>query len=348
MQSSISESVLNWYDKFGRKNLPWKVDDPYKIWISEIMLQQTQVQTVIPYYLKFIKKYPNIKSLSKASLDDLLLIWSGLGYYYTRIKNIHEASKIISDDYNGVFPESFDEILMLPGIGRTTASAISTFSGFSNRAILDGNVKRILVRFFNISDTYAKSELDKILWEKSEFVTPSKRTSDFIQGLMDLGATVCKRTQPDCLICPIKKCGCLYKPETKQKKDIKKTIKKISALLTVIINQHNQVYLEKITTGKLWLGLFSSPTFNSQSLKNNWMLNNNLVHLDPLYESSFTHRVTNKIYHFNVQYYFLKNDKKVSLSTKNWYNLSDINVGLPRYLDKALTIYRSKHEKDNV
>jgi A/G-specific adenine glycosylase len=347
MQSSISESVLNWYDKFGRKNLPWKVDDPYKIWISEIMLQQTQVQTVIPYYLKFIKKYPNIKSLSKASLDDLLLIWSGLGYY-TRIKNIHEASKIISDDYNGVFPESFDEILMLPGIGRTTASAISTFSGFSNRAILDGNVKRILVRFFNINDTYAKSELDKILWKKSEFVTPSKRTSDFIQGLMDLGATVCKRTQPDCLICPIKKCGCLYKPETKQKKDIKKTIKKISALLTVIINQHNQVYLEKITTGKLWLGLFSSPTFNSQSLKNNWMLNNNLAHLDPLYESSFTHRVTNKIYHFNVQYYFLKNDKKVSLSTKNWYNLSDINVGLPRYLDKALTIYRSKHEKDNV
>ena len=347
MQSSISESVLNWYDKFGRKNLPWKVDDPYKIWISEIMLQQTQVQTVIPYYLKFIKKYPNIKSLSKASLDDLLLIWSGLGYY-TRIKNIHEASKIISDDYNGVFPESFDEILMLPGIGRTTASAISTFSGFSNRAILDGNVKRILVRFFNINDTYAKSELDKILWKKSEFVTPSKRTSDFIQGLMDLGATVCKRTQPDCLICPIKKCGCLYKPETKQKKDIKKTIKKISALLTVIINQHNQVYLEKITTGKLWLGLFSSPTFNSQILKNNWMLNNNLVHLDPLYESSFTHRVTNKIYHFNVQYYFLKNDKKVSLSTKNWYNLSDINVGLPRYLDKALTIYRSKHEKDNV
>ncbi len=347
MQSSISESVLNWYDKFGRKNLPWKVDDPYKIWISEIMLQQTQVQTVIPYYLKFIKKYPNIKSLSKASLDDLLLIWSGLGYY-TRIKNIHEASKIISDDYNGVFPESFDEILMLPGIGRTTASAISTFSGFSNRAILDGNVKRILVRFFNINDTCAKSELDKILWKKSEFVTPSKRTSDFIQGLMDLGATVCKRTQPDCLICPIKKCGCLYKPETKQKKDIKKTIKKISALLTVIINQHNQVYLEKITTGKLWLGLFSSPTFNSQSLKNNWMLNNNLVHLDPLYESSFTHRVTNKIYHFNVQYYFLKNDKKVSLSTKNWYNLSDINVGLPRYLDKALTIYRSKYEKDNV
>ena len=347
MQSSISESVLNCYNKFGRKNLPWKVDDPYKIWISEIILQQTQVQTAIPYYLKFIKKYPNIKSLSKASLDDLLLIWSGLGYY-TRIKNIHEASKIISDDYNGVFPESFDEILMLPGIGRTTASAISTFSGFSNRAILDGNVKRILVRFFNINDTYAKSELDKILWKKSEFVTPSKRTSDFIQGLMDLGATVCKRTQPDCLICPIKKCGCLYKPETKQKKDIKKTIKKISALLTVIINQHNQVYLEKITTGKLWLGLFSSPTFNSQILKNNWMLNNNLVHLDPLYESSFTHRVTNKIYHFNVQYYFLKNDKKVSLSTKNWYNLSDINVGLPRYLDKALTIYRSKHEKDNV
>jgi A/G-specific adenine glycosylase len=347
MPSSLFKNVLDWYDKFGRKDLPWKVNDPYKIWISEIMLQQTQVKTVIPYYLKFVKKYPNIKSLSKASLDDLLLIWSGLGYY-TRIKNIHAASQIISRDYKDQFPKSFDEILALPGIGKTTASAISTFSGFSNRAILDGNVKRILIRFFNVNDTYTKSQLDKILWERSESVTPSKRTSDFIQGLMDLGATVCKRTRPDCLMCPIKKCGCLHKSETKEKKDIKKTIKKIKSLLIVIVNQHNQVYLEKITTGKLWLGLFSGPTFNTQSSKNNWMLNNHLAYLNPEYESLFTHRVTNKIIHFNVQFYFLKNDKKVSLSSKNWYNLSDINVGLPKYLDKALTIYRSKYEKDNV
>jgi A/G-specific adenine glycosylase len=347
MSHNISENVLNWYDKFGRNDLPWKVDDPYKIWISEIMLQQTQVQTVIPYYLKFIKKFPNVKVLSKSSLDDLLLIWSGLGYY-NRIKNIHLASQIISKDYNSIFPNSFDEILMLPGIGKTTASAISTFSGFSSRAILDGNVKRILIRLFDINGTYTKSQLDKILWEKSEHITPQKRTSDFIQGLMDIGSIICKRTQPNCKICPLKSCGCLYKPSSQKKKYIKKPIIKIMSILTVIINDNSQIYLEKITTGKLWLGLFSSPNFSSENSKNNWMSNNNLSHINVKYEFSFTHRVTNKIYNFNVEFYFLKNNKNVSLSTKNWYNLSDINVGVPKYLEKALTIYRSEYEKDNV
>jgi A/G-specific adenine glycosylase len=311
------------------------------------MLQQTQVQTVIPYYLKFIEKYPDIKSLSCASLDDLLLIWSGLGYY-SRIKNIHIASQIISKEYNYVFPKLYNNILALPGIGRTTASAISTFSGFSNRAILDGNVKRILKRFFDINDRHTKSQLDKILWEKSELVTPSQRTSDFIQGLMDIGATVCKRVNPDCQICPIKNCGCLYKPQSKQKKSPAKIVNKIDSLLTVIINMNNEIYLEKIETGQLWLGLFSSPNFNSLSSKNDWMRKNNLSFLKAQYHASFTHRVTNKIYSFNVDYYFLKNDKNVSLSTKNWYNLSDINVGVPKYLNKALIIYRSEYEKDNV
>ena len=148
MSSNLSNSVLKWYKKHGRNNLPWKVKDPYKIWISEIMLQQTQVSTVIPYYLKFIKKYPNLKSLASADLDELMLIWSGLGYY-RRIKNIHISSQIIAREHNYNFPHKYDDILSLPGIGRTTASAISTFSGFSNKAILDGNVKRILIRFYD-------------------------------------------------------------------------------------------------------------------------------------------------------------------------------------------------------
>jgi len=344
--SNLSNSVLKWYKKHGRKNLPWKVKDPYKIWISEIMLQQTQVSTVIPYYLKFIKKYPNLKSLASAHLDDLMLIWSGLGYY-RRIKNIHLSSQIIAREHNYNFPHKYGDILSLPGIGRTTASAISTFSGFSNKAILDGNVKRILIRFYEIEEEN-KTMLEKKLWDKSVSITPLKYTSDFIQGMMDIGSVICKRTSPECSRCPLKSMGCNYNPSHKKEKKIKQKIKDIKMNLIVLINQSNQIYLEKIKVGMLWQGLYSSPVFTLNSHTNKWMLRNNISDLKPIYRSNIIHRVTDKKIMFNTFFYFLKNDKKVSLSSKNWYNLANINVGVPKYQDKALDIYRSEYEKNNV
>ena len=346
MASNLSNSVLKWYKKHGRKNLPWKVKDPYKIWISEIMLQQTQVSTVIPYYLKFIKKYPNLKSLASAELDDLMLIWSGLGYY-RRIKNIHLSSQIIAREHNYNFPHKYGDILSLPGIGRTTASAISTFSGFSNKAILDGNVKRILIRFYEIEEEN-KTMLEKKLWDKSVSITPLKYTSDFIQGMMDIGSVICKRTSPECSRCPLKSMGCNYNPSHKKEKKIKQKIKDIKMNLIVLINQSNQIYLEKIKVGMLWQGLYSSPVFTLNSHTNKWMLRNNISDLKPIYRSNIIHRVTDKKIMFNTFFYFLKNDKKVSLSSKNWYNLANINVGVPKYQDKALDIYRSEYEKNNV
>ena len=346
MASNLSNSVLKWYKKHGRKNLPWKVKDPYKIWISEIMLQQTQVSTVIPYYLKFIKKYPNLKSLASADLDDLMLIWSGLGYY-RRIKNIHLSSQIIAREHNYNFPHKYGDILSLPGIGRTTASAISTFSGFSNKAILDGNVKRILIRFYEIEEEN-KTMLEKKLWDKSVSITPLKYTSDFIQGMMDIGSVICKRTSPECSRCPLKSMGCNYNPSHKKEKKIKQKIKDIKMNLIVLINQSNQIYLEKIKVGMLWQGLYSSPVFTLNSHTNKWMLRNNISDLKPIYRSNIIHRVTDKKIMFNTFFYFLKNDKKVSLSSKNWYNLANINVGVPKYQDKALDIYRSEYEKNNV
>ena len=346
MASNLSNSVLKWYKKHGRNNLPWKVKDPYKIWISEIMLQQTQVSTVIPYYLKFIKKYPNLKSLASADLDDLMLIWSGLGYY-RRIKNIHLSSQIIAREHNYNFPHKYDDILSLPGIGRTTASAISTFSGFSNKAILDGNVKRILIRFYEIEEEN-KTMLEKKLWDKSVSITPLKYTSDFIQGMMDIGSVICKRTSPECSRCPLKSMGCNYNPSHKKEKKIKQKIKDIKMNLIVLINQSNQIYLEKIKVGMLWQGLYSSPVFTLNSHTNKWMLRNNISDLKPIYRSNIIHRVTDKKIMFNTFFYFLKNDKKVSLSSKNWYNLANINVGVPKYQDKALDIYRSEYEKNNV
>ena len=346
MASNLSNSVLKWYKKHGRKNLPWKVKDPYKIWISEIMLQQTQVSTVIPYYLKFIKKYPNLKSLASAHLDDLMLIWSGLGYY-RRIKNIHLSSQIIAREHSYNFPHKYGDILSLPGIGRTTASAISTFSGFSNKAILDGNVKRILIRFYEIEEEN-KTMLEKKLWDKSVSITPLKYTSDFIQGMMDIGSVICKRTSPECSRCPLKSMGCNYNPSHKKEKKIKQKIKDIKMNLIVLINQSNQIYLEKIKVGMLWQGLYSSPVFTLNSHTNKWMLRNNISDLKPIYRSNIIHRVTDKKIMFNTFFYFLKNDKKVSLSSKNWYNLANINVGVPKYQDKALDIYRSEYEKNNV
>jgi len=346
VSSNLSNSVLKWYKKHGRNNLPWKVEDPYKIWISEIMLQQTQVSTVIPYYLKFIKKYPNLKSLASADLDELMLIWSGLGYY-RRIKNIHISSQIIAREHNYNFPHKYDDILSLPGIGRTTASAISTFSGFSNKAILDGNVKRILIRFYEIEEEN-KTMLEKKLWDKSVSITPLKNTSDFIQGMMDIGSLICKRTNPECCKCPLKSMGCTYNPTRKREKKIEQKIKDINMNLIILINQSNQIYLEKIKAGMLWQGLYSSPIFTLNSHINKWMIQNNISDLKPRKQCNIVHRVTDKKIMFNTFFYFLKNDKKVSLSSKNWYNLANINVGVPKYQDKALDIYRSEYEKNNV
>jgi len=346
MSLKLSNSVLKWYKKNGRQNLPWKVKDPYKIWISEIMLQQTQVSTVIPYYLKFIRHYPNLKSLANADIEDLMLIWSGLGYY-RRIKNIHISAQIIAKEYEYKFPHNYHNILSLPGIGRTTASAISTFSGFSNKAILDGNVKRILIRFYNIKEEN-KSTLEKILWDKSDSITPLKNTANFIQAMMDIGSTTCKISDPRCSVCPLKSQGCSYKPSTKVVKKEKKIIKNINMDLLVIVNQSNQIYLEKIKSGALWQGLYSSPIFTLNSYKDKWISKNNISNLKPIYKTKIPHRVTNKKITFNTFFYFLKNDKKVSLSTKNWYNLANIDVGMPKYQDKALDIYRSEYEKNNV
>ena len=310
------------------------------------MLQQTQVTTVIPYYLKFINKYPNLKSVASAHFDDLMLIWSGLGYY-RRIKNIHLSSQIIAREHNYNFPHKYDDILSLPGIGRTTASAISTFSGFSNKAILDGNVKRILIRFYEIEEQN-KTILEKKLWNKSVSITPLKNTSDFIQGMMDIGSAICKRVNPECYRCPLKSIGCTYSPIRKKEKKIKKKIKDVRMNLIVLINQNNQIYLEKIKVGMLWQGLYSSPIFTLNSHRNKWMLQNNISDLKTIYQSNIIHRVTDKKIMFNTFFYFLKNDKKVSLSSKNWYNLANIDVGVPKYQEKALDIYRSKYENNNV
>ena len=346
MSTEFSESILRWYKTNGRKKLPWKVKDPYKIWISEVMLQQTQVATVIPYYNKFIDTYPDLKSLSKASLDQLMLLCSGLGYY-RRIKNIYLSAQIISKNFDNKFPRDYEDIISLPGIGRTTASAISTFSGYSHRAILDGNVKRILRRYYNISYEN-NSKTEKILWEKSISVTPVKKTSEFIQAMMDVGSLICTRSRPNCRMCPLRELECLYTEDVKIISKNKKNSKKINMYLLTVINSLDEVYLEKIESGMLWENLYSGPFFYSMLKMNSWLKKKRISAEKMKNKFEINHRVTNKDIKIINYVYFLKNDKNVSLSTENWYNLAKINVGIPKYFDKAIKVYRSEYEKSYV
>ncbi len=199
----FSKSLLKWFDCHGRKWLPWRqTTDPYHIWVAEIMLQQTRVETVIPYYQKFIVRFPDIKTLASAEQEAVMTYWAGLGYY-ARARNLHRAAQQIRDQHNGIFPQAFEDIAALHGIGRSTAGAILAFTQNRRYPILDGNVKRVLSRFFAISGYTGTRSVETKLWEIADHLTPGHRVADYTQAIMDLGATLCTRSRPNCAKCPV-------------------------------------------------------------------------------------------------------------------------------------------------
>ena len=200
--TDFSGRLLAWFDRYGRKDLPWQVDDPYGVWVSEIMLQQTQVQTVIPYYERFMRRFPDVVALADADIDAVLDHWSGLGYY-ARARNLHKAAQTVRDDFNGEFPQDFDAVSSLPGIGRSTAGAILALAFGERFPILDGNVKRVLARHRAIGGWPGKSAVAKLLWAAAEECTPDHNVAAYTQAIMDLGATVCTRSKPRCDACPL-------------------------------------------------------------------------------------------------------------------------------------------------
>ena len=199
----FSHQVLDWYQKYGRKTLPWQLEKtPYKVWLSEVMLQQTQVATVIPYFERFMERFPTVTDLANAPLDEVLHLWTGLGYY-ARARNLHKAAQMVANLHMGVFPETFEEVAALPGVGRSTAGAILSLSLGKHFPILDGNVKRVLARCYAIAGWPGKKDVEKKLWDISEQVTPAQGVSQFNQAMMDLGAMVCTRSKPKCELCPV-------------------------------------------------------------------------------------------------------------------------------------------------
>ncbi len=260
--SNFSRGLLKWQRVNGRHGLPWQLNpSPYRVWISEIMLQQTQVKTVIPYYRQFMKQFPNLKRLAKADLDEVLHLWSGLGYY-ARARNLHKAAIQIMEVHKGRFPTDIEEVIQLPGIGRSTAGAILSLSKGQRHPILDGNVKRVLTRHRGINGWPGDKKVEDILWQLADELTPNQRVAEYTQAIMDLGATVCTRSRPACQDCPVMNDCFAYKHRQQTvlpSKRIRKTIPVKQAIFTIIKNHRGEILLKRRPPTGIWGGLWSLP-----------------------------------------------------------------------------------------
>lgn len=263
MKASVFQKrIFAWYDKHGRKNLPWQKNiSPYRVWVSEIMLQQTQVTTVLNYFDRFMQHFPNVHSLAQAPQDEVLHLWTGLGYY-ARARNLHRCAQMIVEKYAGQFPDNLDALQNLPGIGKSTANAILSIAFAKPGAILDGNVKRVLLRFFAIKEWYGQADSLKKLWLLAESLAPKTKTREYTQAMMDLGATICVRSKPRCSLCPLNS-DCIARSKGLTAEIPAKKSKRIlpikSTTMVIMRNAKQEILLEKRQFTRLWGNLYSFP-----------------------------------------------------------------------------------------
>jgi A/G-specific adenine glycosylase len=269
----FAESLLEWFDQHGRKHLPWQRDPtPYRVWVSEVMLQQTQVSTVVPYYNAFMQRFPHVTALAAAPIDEVLHLWSGLGYY-ARARNLHRAAQSIVATHGGRFPERVQDIEALPGIGRSTAAAIVALSRGERHAILDGNVKRVLARHFGIEGYPGEPAASAQLWARAEECTPQARVAEYTQAIMDLGATLCVRRRPLCTVCPVTS-SCVARAMGRQEtlpapRPRKQRPSRRTAVL-IAIRAGQFVLLERRPPEGIWGGLWGLPEFPSVDAAIEW------------------------------------------------------------------------------
>ncbi|WP_427913710.1 A/G-specific adenine glycosylase [Ramlibacter sp. MMS24-I3-19] len=300
--SGIAGDVVRWQRSHGRHLLPWQnTRDPYRVWLSEIMLQQTQVSVVLGYYDRFLARFPHVQALAAAPLDEVLALWSGLGYY-SRARNLHRCAQDVAALHGGSFPSTSEGLRRLPGIGRSTAAAIAAFCFGERTAILDGNVKRVLTRVLAFDADLASSASEKALWDRANALVPD--TSDempaYTQGLMDLGATVCLARNPNCLLCPLQaSCRGLVQGDPERFPVKTRKLKRSSQSLWLLQAQATDgaIWLEKRPTPGVWAGLYCLPVFDSrealaQSLPES-------ARDDARDESAFVHVLTHKDLHLH-------------------------------------------------
>ncbi len=327
--SVFQHCVLTWFDRHGRKDLPWQTDiTPYRVWLSETMLQQTQVVTVIPYFQAFTARFPDLSKLAHADLDEVLQLWSGLGYY-ARARNLHKAAQIIHAQ--GHFPDTLIELMALPGIGKSTAGAILSIAFNKSTPILDGNVKCVLARFYAISGWPGNTQVSQQLWAISANLTPEQRVAEYTQAMMDLGATVCTRSKPRCEMCPLES-GCLARqmrstadfPAPRPSKLL--PVKKLVFLL--LHNNQHQILLEKRPPTGIWGGLWSLPEFASTDDASDWCLANNMRIIHQ--QSDIVHRHTFSHYHLDYTPLIIETDHSCGHVAEDdrffWHNDQHINT----------------------
>ncbi len=262
--SAFATRVIQWQRQHGRHGLPWQsTRDPYRVWLSEVMLQQTQVSTVLDYYARFVQKFPTVSALAAAPLDDVLALWSGLGYY-SRARNLHRCAQAVVAQHGGEFPRGSQALAMLPGIGRSTAAAIAAFCFNERVAILDGNVKRVLSRHLGFEGDLAKSGPQEALWTQAQALLPARAVDVYTQGLMDLGATLCSRTRPYCTRCPVAADCVAFAANEPQRYPVKsrrtKRGQRENALL--LLRQVGKVWLVQRPATGVWAGLWTLPEFS--------------------------------------------------------------------------------------
>ncbi|MEK7759088.1 MAG: A/G-specific adenine glycosylase [Pseudomonadota bacterium] len=259
---ALRRRLLAWFDRHGRKDLPWQDSrDPYRIWVSEIMLQQTQVSTVIPYYERFLKRFPDVQTLARAKLDSVLHHWTGLGYY-ARARNMKRAAETIANQHSGRFPRNIEAVATLPGIGRSTAGAILAFAFQQRHPILDGNVKRVLTRLHAINTPVLQRDTEKTLWSLAEHYTPKTRIADYTQAIMDLGATLCRTRKPDCPACPLQQDCAAHaqgQPEKFPVRAARKALPVREIAMLMIRDARGHVLLTQRPPVGVWGGLWGFP-----------------------------------------------------------------------------------------
>jgi len=325
--SRFNQRVLRWWDRHGRKDLPWqRQPTPYGVWVSEIMLQQTQVATVIPYFQRFISRFPDVGCLAAAAVDEVLHHWSGLGYY-ARARNLHKAAQIICDRHAGVFPLNLDDLMALPGIGRSTAGAILALAADQCHPILDGNVKRVLTRLYAVEGWPGNKDIENELWRLARHHTPKRRVAHYTQAIMDMGATLCTRARPSCDRCPAQDQCLAYRqrrvtdfptPKHRGTLPIRRT-----QLLLVHDTTATTVLLTKRPPAGIWGGLWSLPECGVDADVGQWCrrhlgLEVHEEHRWPVLRHTFSH------FHLEIQPVVVSIDARVAAvmdgAESVWYN----------------------------
>ena len=342
---SFASRVVRWQRTHGRHGLPWQgTRDAYRIWLSEVMLQQTQVATVIPYYERFLARFPDVAALAAAPEDDVMALWSGLGYY-ARARNLHRAAREVVEQHGGVFPVASQALAKLPGIGRSTAAAIAAFACGERGAILDGNVRRVLARHAGIAGDPASSEVMSRLWSVAEARLPRRGIEAYTQGMMDLGADVCLPRRPLCLVCPVN-ADCIARIANRVDELPGRRVRapaKRKRIVMLVVLSRGEVLLEKRPPSGIWGGLWSLPETDvgdtpREALARDWGLDALEVEALEPFEHAFTH------FTLEVEPWRVRLGKSTRLAegkAATWMPLSDLaGAALPSPVRKLLARLR--------